>query len=262
MKRCIDLLAKFLNARRPDLPALLVSLLFSLVFLATFALGYEPVRPYAPPVHIACSPSPAPLVHVDALRPEDPNEKFRVVPENFPHVDFSNWRYGRYHFWRSKLNLTLKDGVREYQFKEGGGETFWLEDVFYTDVTGDDKPEAIVMMWHVQCGASCDGGSALFYIYENHESGLRRIWEYETGAMAYGCGLKSLTVSNKQIVLEMFGQCWQPASSFEVSGKFLVRDLTRSVFHFNSGRFVKRLTEVTATPATGLRNYTPQIEFR
>lgn len=263
MNRCTDILAKFVKDRRSELTALLVSLLFSSVFLMSFALGYEPVSPKAEIV-IWYGPSPATAVHVDATQavPEDPNEKFRVVPENFAHVDFKNWRYGRYRFWGSKLDLTLAEGEYVYPSKEGGGgETFFLTDVLYTDVTGDGKVEAIVLLSHVQCGGSCDGGSDLFYVYQSSKSGLRQIWEYETGSRAYGCGLKSLTVSKKQLALEMFGQCWQPASSFGLSGKFVVRDVTRSVFHFNGSRFVKRLTEVTAAPATDLRNYTPQIHI-
>jgi hypothetical protein len=77
--------------------------------------------------------------------------------------------------------------------------------------------------------------------------------------MAYGCGLKSFTVMNEEISLEMFGHCWEPAGSFELSGKFIVRDLTRAVFHYNGRRFVKKLTEITAAPAKDLRNYTPEV---
>jgi hypothetical protein len=134
--------------------------------------------------------------------------------------------------------------------------------VVYTDVTGDGKPDAIVNLSHVQCSGSCDGGSDLFFIYESSDRGLRTIWEYETGSMAYGCGLKSVTLENKQIVVEMFGQCWGPVSSFTTSGKFMVRDVTRSVFHFNGKRFVKHSTEVTAAPVRDLRSYTPELHIQ
>ena len=193
-------------------------------------------------------------------KPKDPNDKFRVVPENFAHVDFENWRYGRYRFGRAKLDLILKDGELVIPHK-GGGETFSLSEVLYTDVTGDGEPEAIVNLLHVQCSVSCDGGSELFYIYQNTKNGLRKIWEYETGCKAYGCGLKSLVVLKQILILEMFGHCWEPASSFEGPGKFMVRDVTRSIFEFNGSRFVKHRTEIQASPVKDLRSYTPTVHI-
>lgn len=248
--------------KRSELIALLVSLLFSLVFLGAFALFYEA----EPEEEIRRTSTSIQLLAPDevppAERPQDPNDKFRIVPEHFADVDFENWQYGSYKFGRRNLEVTLADAVYELASKEGGGgETFSLSDVLYADVTGDGKPEAIVNLSHVSCGGSCDGGSDLFYIYQSSKKGFRKIWEYETGSRAYGCGLKSLTVMERQVALEMFGHCWEPASSFEGSGKFMVRDVTRAVFYFNGKRFVKRLTEVTAAPIRDLRYYTPEVHI-
>ena len=249
------------NEKQAELIGLGISLLFSLVFLALFALFYE----HEPVNVIACGPTPIPIPQAEVVpvqKPPDPNDKFRVIPENFADVDFANWQYGQYRFGGNNLDLTLAHGKYELASKEGGGETFSLIGVVYTDVTGDGKPEAIVNLSHVQCGGSCDGGSDLFYIYQSRDSGLRTIWEYETGSMAYGCGLKSVTLTNKQIVIEMFGQCWEPASSFATSGKFMVRDVTHSVFRFNGKRFVKRSTEVTAAPVRDLRSYNAELHIQ
>lgn len=252
--------ARIGNDKLAELTALLVSLLFSLVFLASFALLYEPE-----PVHVVTSgPTFSPTLPAEVAqveKPPDSNDKFRIVPDNFAGVDFGNWQYGRYKFGGRDLDITLAHGRCELG-KEKGGETFSLIGVVYTDLTGDGKPEAIVNLSHVQCGGSCDGGSDLFFIYQSSDKGLRTIWEYETGSMAYGCGLKSVTITNKQIVVEMFGQCWGPVSSFTTSGKFMVRDVTRSVFHFNGKRFVKSSTEVTAAPVRDLRSYTPELHIQ
>lgn len=250
--------------KRSELKAVVISALTSSLFLFTFVLLFKPVPPKAQQV-VTSDPSPTPVASMQLEQTEeqeDPNEKYRIVPESFSNVDFENWSYGPYTFGGKRLILTLTQGEHVYPRKEGGGgETFSLSDVLYADVNGDGRPEAIVFLSHVDCGGSCDGGAALFYVYENSKNKLRRIWEYETGSAAYGCGLKSLTVSKKQIALEMFGQCWQPASSFSVSGKFLVRDVTRSVFQYDGRRFVKRLTEVTAAPVTDLRSYTPKVHI-
>lgn len=247
--------------RRSELIALLSSVLLSSFFLVSFALCFQPVIVQWQ-VSVPPRATPRPIEGAQVAQPTDPNEEFRAVPENFAHIDFNNWSYGRYRFWGKKLNLTLEHGEQEYPLKEGGGgETFSLRDVFYKDITGDGKPEAIVIITHVDCGVSCDGGSFLFYIYENRKGTLRKLWEYETGSMAYGCGLKSFTVSDKWLFLEMFGHCWQPASSFEVSGKFMVRDHTLSVFRFKGSSFVRQRTEITAAPAADLRSYTPPINL-
>ena len=192
--------------------------------------------------------------------PQDQNRKFRIIPENFKHVDFNNWTYGYYRYGKKKFILNLTGGQHVYSSKEeGGGATFSLKDVFYTDVAGDEEPEAIVILSHVECGVSCDGGSDLFYVYASDKTGFSEIWEYETGSMAYGCGLKSLTLSKKEIVLEMFGRCWDPASSDPGPAKFMVKGTSRAVFQFNGNRFVRRLAEVTDTPATDVKNYEAPI---
>lgn len=247
--------------KRSELIALSVSILFSLMFLCSFALFYKP----APVNVIACPPTPtrtpARAEVVQAEEPKDPNERFRVVPQNFAHVNFNNWDYGRYRFGGPKVNLVLTAGQLEIPHQHGGGEMFSLADVLYTDVTGDGKQEAIVNLSHVQCGGSCDGGSNLFYVYQSSKNGLRKIWEYETGGMAYGCGMKSITVLKKMIVLEMFGQCWAPASSFGGT-KFMVRDVTQSVFVFNGKRFLQHRMGIMASPEKDVKNYIPTVHVQ
>lgn len=249
--------------KRSELIALSFSILFSSIFLCSFALFYKPApKAFA---HCPTPPTPTPVNNTKVVKPDepkDPNDQFRVVPENFAQINFNNWRYGRYRFGGAKLDLVLTAGRQVIPHKEGGGETFSLKDVLYADVTGDGKPEAIVNLSHVQCGGSCDGGSNLFYVYQSSKNGLRKIWEYETGGMAYGCGLKSITVLKKMIVLEMFGQCWAPASSFAGSGKFMVRDVTQSVFVFNGKHFLQHRMGITASAAKDVKNYTPTVHIQ
>ena len=262
MIRFTNIFIKSGKVRRSERIALATSVLLSFVFLMWFALRDEPLKP-PPQILITSDPSHAPDIIPQIVEPPDRNKNFRVVPVNFTDIDFSHWSYGLYRFGEKKFILGLSQGQREYPAEEGGGgEIFSLDDVFYTDITGDGKKEAIVMLSHVQCGGSCDGGSDLIYIYENRKGGTpRKIWEYETGSMAYGCGLKSFTVSNKKLALEMFGHCWQAASSFEGSAKFFIRDLTRTVFHYNGRRFVKASTQITAAPPTDLRNYIREVHI-
>ena len=82
---------------------------------------------------------------------------------------------------------------------------FDLNDVFYTDLTGDDSPEAIVMLTHLECGRSCDGGKNLIYIYSLNAGSFKEILNYETGSGEAGCSLKSLIVKTKSFPLSCLG---------------------------------------------------------
>ena len=246
--------------KRAERRAVIFALQASLLFLFSFASVYK-TMPRKPQSLIA-SKEPAKPVIASDVKTEDPNARYREVPASFGLVDFSSRSYGRYSFLGEKFNLTLVDGEQTFPSEEGGGgETFSLKDVLYADVTGDYEPEAIVFLSHVQCSGSCDGGSTLIYIYTYTRSGLEKIWEYETGSMAYGCGFKSLSVERKTIVLEMFGRCSKPARSYEGPAKFMIPDTTRLVFGFNGKRFVKQLTEFTAVPARNVGNYDAPIQI-
>ena len=238
--------------------ATLFALLSLLISLGFFALLFRP-RQAANRSRQTKSPAPAasPQVQVE-LTPADPNEKFRFVPPNFTQVDFANRYYGLY---KNAIELNLIDGKYEYSDGDGGGESFDLKDVYYTDVTGDDTPEAIVFLWHVECGVSCDGGNALFLVFRNQRSNLKEIWRFETGSYAYGCGLKSLTLMKKQIAVQMFGKCSKPELGDNGPGEFLVGNTTLSTFRFSGNWFVKRETEFFYAPIKDVKNFEPQIHI-
>jgi len=238
----------------------LVSLLVSLCF---FALLFEPEQPVNHSRQTN-SPSPtpiaSPLVQVET-KPADPNERFRSVPANFEHVDFKNRSYGLYRI-SSKVRISVNLINGEYEYYDGdGGEAFDLEDVYFTDVTGDDSPEAIVLLWHVRCGVSCDGGNVLILVYKTNGGSLKEIWRFETGSYAYGCGLKSLTLMRKQITVQMFGKCLKPELGYSGPGKFMVGNTTLSDFRFSGGRFVKRETEFFYAPIKDVSEFDAQIHI-
>ena len=242
---------------------ILFALLSSLVFLGFVTLLFRPENP-ANLCRQSSSPSPTPIASPQVqVKPEppDPNQKFRIVSPNFAHVDFQNRSYGQYSTSSGdRINLNLING--DYKYSDGDGrEWFELSDIYFTDVTGDETPEAIVNLLHVQCGASCDGGSDLFIVYRTHDSSLKEIWRFETGSYAYGCGLKSLTIMKKQLTVQMFGKCLQPELEYSGPGKFLIAHTTLSNFRLSRGRFVKTDTEFFFAAVRDLRNYHPQIHI-
>jgi len=211
-------------------------------------------------------PAPSPSVKSEAItKPdveEDANKKFRIVPQTFEHVDFKNHSFGHYRLASGKtLKLTLKDGEHTYDYPLVDQGWLVLNDVYYTDTNGDGTPEAVVILWHVQCGGSCDGGSALIYIYAAHKRKLQTLWRYETGSLAYGCGLKSFSLENRQITVETFGTCPRSARDYPGPAKFVIENMTRSVFRFNGRRFIRRRLEFISGPARDVKNYRSEIRI-
>jgi hypothetical protein len=186
------------------------------------------------------------------------NERFKISPEEFKQIDFKNYSYP-YKLSYGRRNIILNNGEYEYDFSDDRG-WFSLSDVYYVDLTGDGKPEAIVILSHVSCGGSCDGSAALFYIFTTHQHKLKSIWHFETGSLGYGCGLKSFTVKNRKITAELFGRCID-GSEESSRGKFQVKDTTRLTFAFNGRRFVERKKVLISMSERSVLNYEPEISI-
>ena len=242
---------------RAELKALLFASLFCCLFITFLLVAHPPrvtttVSNYVIPPHTKFpEPSKPPVM--------DPLERYRVVPEDFKQIDFENYSYGLYTISKGKrIDLTLFVGELELPDNSGW---FSLKDVFYRDVTGDRRPEAIVWLSHVQCGGSCDGGADLFYVFTMRNGKPKSIWQYETGSTAYGCGLKSFTIAGRQIVLELFGRCPKQAMEDPGSSKFLVEDLTFILLEFDGQRYAQQSIEFFDTSPTDVKNYEPAIHI-
>jgi len=184
--------------------------------------------------------------------------KPKLVADNFHGIDFDNHTYPYRCSWGRKVRVALKSRQYEYDLKMERG-WFSLAHVYIQDVTGDNRPEAIVMLWHVACGVSCDGGSALFYIYSFRNRALKPLWQYESGSLAYGCGLKSFTAKGTTLTVELFGRCSQRNQTTSVTGKFQVKDATRVTFKSNGTQFVVRKRKSLSLPERSVLNYEPLI---
>jgi hypothetical protein len=180
------------------------------------------------------------------------------VADDFHGIDFKNRSYPYRFSWGKRVHVPLKNGRYEYDVRIERG-WFDLSHVYITDLTNDKRPEVIVMIGHVACGVSCDGGSALFYIYSFDNHRLKPLWQYETGDLAYGCGLKSFAANRGTLTLELFGRCSQRNQTASSTGKFQVKDLTRLTFKSNGTRFVVRKRQFFSVPERSVLNYEPQI---
>jgi hypothetical protein len=255
---------KIAPADRAELKAVLFALLVCGVFIALLNGVYpRSVRIRKRSHEELTLPTPLPPhksfeYELPPPPPADSLQRFRVVPENFRQFDFKNHWYGLYSFPNGiEIDLTLYESELILPNRSGW---FSLRDVYYKDVTGDGRAEAIVRLSHVKCGGACSSAE-LFYIYSVQNGLLKTLWQYETGSYGYRCGLKSFTVTNRQLVVELFGWCPKPSTEYPLTSKFMVKDLTFSLFEFDGQRFSLQSIEYFPTSPTNVKSYEPAIRF-
>lgn len=252
------------NRDHSELIAKLVAAFVTFGCLCFFALVGQPAK--QPSRRSSTAPAATPRPSLEPPPPPlYPNQEYLAVPGRWASVDFKHHSYGPYKFAGGrKRSLIFKNG--EYQYDLGGNGRGWfsLNDVYYFDVTGDLIPDAIVDLSHVECGyGSCDGSAHLLFIYSiNAEGQMKKLFQYETGSYAYGCGLKSMTLERKQVRLEVFGRCPRPGMEDTGPGKGLVEDLTQLVFWFSNKGFIRTKMEFISLGLRDVSNYAADISIK
>ncbi|HEV8428479.1 MAG TPA: hypothetical protein VGQ41_11320 [Pyrinomonadaceae bacterium] len=214
-----------------------------------------------PPLRPFEKPRSAPQVSVEVPPPPfDLNARFRVVPSNFRTIDFKNHSYGNYRLSDGRdVDLALTGG----QFRHYGGSSHWFDfnDAYYTDLTGDGSPEAIVMLTHLECFKTCDGGKNLLFIYGLNSQGFSEILRYESGSGQGGCSLRSLTVKNRRLALELYGKCPQRAGQ---SNDWVIRDtfdVTRIDFALKGQHLVPKKSTVFTVSECNEVSYAVEVHI-
>ena len=260
---------------RTELKAVLIALLSTVLFIGFLTVVFrsakrdnkvsthrrvvvaDQVSP--PPVDVPLTESTVDTPLLPAL-PPDGNEPYRFVPAVFSGIDFSNRSYGTYTFPDGKhIELELVAG--QFRLFLEQKHYFNIRDVFYADVTGDSKPEAIVRLSHLRCIYTCDGAADLFYIYELDKGALTEIFHYETGNSDSGCGLKSFKARKQQVSLEMFGECPSFVDIPQASKSVVVDRITRIEFRYEGDRFVQRRKRIFPITSGSDVNYGTEIQI-
>src|ERR1041384_3960767 len=209
-------------------------------------------------------PPPRPVAPVAATEPPPPpvpdlNARFRVVPPEFRGINFMTHSYGPYEFSNgTNRDLVLIDG-KSRQFGDSE-HVFDLNDVLYTDLTGDGNPEAIVLITHLECGQKCDGGKSLLYVY-SQEYPMEEILKYESGSGMDGCSLKSINVTNGRLTLDLFNRCPKPAGTSTEYVRRDTDDVTRLEFFFNGKQLVQRKKTYLTLPDHNEVSYGVQVNI-
>jgi hypothetical protein len=212
-------------------------------------------------------PPDEPVDNVKLGKLDKQNAVFEIVPEEFNGIDFGNFKYSSS---REKKIIPLKNGSHQYEYKGGGckacgGETYDLNNVYFLDLTGDAKKEAVVLLSVLSCGGSCDGGATFIYIYSADYNEPKLLWRLETGSRAYGCSIKSLAIESKKINVELFGRCYTgkdaDPNSFGIMNKFNIKDSTHLVYEFSGKTFIRKLKEYISVPERNVMNYRSEINI-
>jgi hypothetical protein len=198
----------------------------------------QPAVP-VPPVTVTDAPPPPKV---------DMNARFRVVPASFRNTNFMTRNYGPYEYSDgTNRDLVLVDG-KARNFENSREQWFDLNDILFTDLTGDGRPEAIVLLTHLECGQRCDdGGKSLVYVY-SQDYRLQEIFKYESGSGRDGCSLKSINVANKQLTLELFDRCPKPAADYTDYVDRKSYYITRVEYFFNGKQLVPLRTQYHSLP--------------
>lgn len=186
------------------------------------------------------------------------NKKFEETPQEFKNINWKNFKFN---------NIRLKNGEFEIlDKKHTGGTSYSLGSIYYVDLFGDTKKEAIVFLSELNCGGSCDGGRSTIFLYKSQLGKPTLINSIKTGSTADGCEIKSLTVKDKKIYLEQFGICKTNTDKNEDKSsynKFCVKDLTKSVYSISANsKLEKEAVEVVETPIIKIMNYISEIGIK
>lgn len=128
----------------------------------------------------------------------------RATDQSIRSIDFANFTYPR------TVDLTAPGKVKEtFTLRDGdlpdrpGQLGMTLHSIVYTDMTGDDAEEAIVVL-----EVDTTNGTAIphaVYIYTLRNKQPQLLWSFDTGDRADG-GLRNIYADQGDVVVELYGK--------------------------------------------------------
>lgn len=178
----------------------------------------------------------------EAARPPSAREGGPSPKGSIRSVDFKNFTYPWYPEGYvppyKDRKVTLRDGEMRVDAAPGTKvENVWLtlDNVSYSDLTGDGEEEAIVTVGGV---TTFNSGAACIFVYAAEGGAPKLLWSHETGDRAYG-GLRSIRVEDGNLIVEQydskFGEKETPACC--------PKGFTRSYYRWDGAHFEKIKSE-------------------
>lgn len=174
-------------------------------------------------------------------------------------VDFKNFAYADFGLNLQKF-FTLKNGFySSTNPKTKEFRSFQFRKVYYFDITGDRKTEAIVHLLADSCD-SCDEKS-VFYAFSAVDKKPLEVFRILTGS-GDKCGLKSVSFNFTEITLEVFGDCELKNGVFTKTQNPPKSDvLTKFLFEFGEREFAFKSKVTSDFPLKDAANVRPQIKI-
>jgi hypothetical protein len=68
-------------------------------------------------------------------------------------------------------------------------------------------------------------------------------------------------LEGKEVRLELFGRCPEPAREYPGPGKYMVQDLTQLTFLYHEKGFLSTTTRFVSTDVVDVRNYKAEVHI-
>lgn len=193
-------------------------------------------------------------VYIDAQSVETNGKNVELRASDFKNYSFQSFT--------GTIPIVLRNGKSQ---NAAPGVKYTLRKVYFFDLDGDGKDEAVAHIIANGCEPGCDS-SSLFYIFTADGKRVKMLWKFAVGGDTLG-GLKAVTFSDKKIILETFGNCafenqiTRPEVDLRTNPKLKTNDYTRFVFALEDNKY--QLKDRTVLPWTrkSLVGYKSQIIF-
>ena len=113
-------------------------------------------------------------------------------------TDFRNFSYGPPFAERKPIILT--NGILASASQKKGDIGYELNGVYFGDVTGDDRKDAVVVLDAVTGGSSMP---RVLYVFSDNSTKPQMLWTFNSGDRADG-GLKTVYSQNGTLVIETY----------------------------------------------------------
>ena len=156
----------------------------------------------------------------------------------------------------------MNDGEFEFDYSDGDRGMVDFDKVYYLDLTGDQRKDALIVLLEYDCGMGCGASKSYhFYIYSLDKNKPRYVWDYNSNEVGYEGGMKSFVTENEKIVIEEYGKGTKAEQQQSGSPGYMSKNIDRRTFNFNGVSFKLKTKEFIETDYINVFNFQPDIKI-